>query len=168
MRVHHPDWALTVLLYGRFAAVHPHKQTGDGTWIFSWLPHAGFKLHSKARANTYVQYTPDSDFELLPKVSDQRKMITAENRKLKDQQREQYQEQIREEQRQAKYKREVEHIAVLRRAAVSKFHCAKHCNPSFQCRTQYDKGANDAVEKYLSQCKFLGIQAVPISPFEYM
>jgi len=144
--------------------VHPHKQTGDGTWIFSWLPHAGFKLHSKARANTYVQFTPDSDFELLPKVSDQRKLITAENRKLKDQ----FLEQAMEEQAQAKYKREVEHIAILRSAAVSKIHFAKHCKPSSKCRPQHVKAANDAFEKYLSQCKFHGMEAVPISPSEYM
>lgn len=147
-----------LLLYG-FAAVHPHKQTGDGTWIFSWLPHAGFKLHKRARANTYVQYTPDSDFVLLPKASDLTKLINAiQKSKLREQKsklREQYQEQIREEQRQAKYKREVEHIAELRSAAV------------FSARGQHPSRFQ-AEAKFLSQCKYLGIQAVPIIPSEYM
>jgi len=164
--VHHLEWGLTVLLYGRFAAVHPHKQTGDGTWIFSWLPHAGFKLSNKARANTYVQYTPDSEFELLPKPSSQKKMITAENRKLKDEQREQVQEQCREEERHAKYERGLEHIALLRSAAVSAL-AHQHDKFGSQHQGRFAKGGKYAVDKYLSQCKFLGIQAVPISPSEY-
>ena len=60
----------------------------------------------------------------------------------------------------------LEHIALLRSAAVSAL-AHQHDKFGSQHQGRFAKGGKYAVDKYLSQCKFLGIQAVPISPSEY-